>query len=952
MRTVTAEEHATDGAANGDGPEPAPSEGACRSAGGVVRLALGIDVARLLAGDPVARLGEDPEGVHQARVATRRLRSHLSTFAVVLRGSPRAALSRELRWYGRSLGAVRDLDVLRGRVATTVRAFDPLTRQDGIVLLATVDADRERVARKLARVLDSPRYRKLVGTLATTVADPPFRRSAGLPADEFLVAVIRERLAALAEAIAALSPSPTDPELHAVRIAAKPLRYAAEAGVPVLGSRCARVSRRATDLCDVLGELNDGCKANEWLDALTVEPRQAFAVARVRATEIGRMADARGTWGTAWERVLAAAGELGWVGDVPQEGASPSLQSPSVHPDGDGPDGPSREDLATENQRLRLQLAEARREVFGWRAHVQSIAESRAVIVGRMMADAFARIAPRGTFRRRWAGKLTESLLWVRRRGQPVPPYATRRYRQYYAHTRPTPSALRSRTVALDYLERHVAVTVVVVCLGGDLAATLSTLRAQVYDRTEVLVVSDHPVQVPSPARTLVAEGGFERLANAGVTASEAEFVVVLRAGDLLSANAVFDLVAAVQDGADAAYGDEDRYDEAFEHHDGFLKPAELGYETLLSYDVVGAPLLVERARFTALCGYDEGRSPVAEHDFALRLCEATTRIAHVPAVLVSRPAADQPDPFDATAATIPVVTAAFERAGRTAQVTTGDIAPSVRYVVDPPVPQPSVAIVVPTRDRLDLLSACLESVERRSTYANYSVVICDNDSKEPETLEWLASAPYTVVACPGPFNYASIVNRGVATTDAEFIVTLNNDTTIATPDWLERLVGLCSLDGVGSVGVKLQYPDGRLQHEGVGIIPMPVHLSRDVNYDPVDRWLSSTRNAAAVTGACQIVRTEAWRELDGLDERLAVGYNDVDFGMRLCEAGWRVVYTPEVVLGHRESASRGDLHPPADEALLIARWDLFGEYLDPSMPPAVRYFTTKVEVDVPAPGT
>jgi len=158
-------------------------------------------------------------------------------------------------------------------------------------------------------------------------------------------------------------------------------------------------------------------------------------------------------------------------------------------------------------------------------------------------------------------------------------------------------------------------------------------------------------------------------------------------------------------------------------------------------------------------------------------------------------------------------------------------------------------------------------------------------------------------------------------------------------------------LDGVGSVGVKLQYPDGRIQHEGVAIIPMPVHLSRDANYEEPDRWLSSTRDAAAVTGACQIVRAAAWAELGGLDEKLAVAFNDVDFGMRLTQAGWRVVYTPEVVVGHHESASRGDLHPPADEALLIARWDLLGEYVDPSMPPAVRQYTTKVELDVPAPG-
>ena len=151
--------------------------------------------------------------------------------------------------------------------------------------------------------------------------------------------------------------------------------------------------------------------------------------------------------------------------------------------------------------------------------------------------------------------------------------------------------------------------------------------------------------------------------------------------------------------------------------------------------------------------------------------------------------------------------------------------------------------------------------------------------------------------------------------------------------------------------GSSCSIPTGASSTRGWASSRCPCTSSRDVNYDEPDRWLTSTRDAAAVTGACQIVRTEAWRELGGLDERLAVAFNDVDFGMRMCQAGWRVVYTPEVVLGHRESASRGDLHPPADEALLIARWDLLGEYVDPSMPPAIRQYTTRIELDVPAPG-
>ena len=601
--------------------------------------------------------------------------------------------------------------------------------------------------------------------------------------------------------------------------------------------------------------------------------------------------------------------------------------------------------LLAENQRLRVQLAFARQESFAWRVHVQGIAESRAVIVGRALATAFGHLAPTGSRRRRWLGKVVEAAMWVRRRGKPVPPYEVRRYRQYYAHARVGESALRSRVATLPFLERHLTVSVVVATGRGDLSVTLGSLAAQVYDRIEVLVVAPGPIELAAPVRSVLCEGSETVRFNAGVEAATGEFVCCLLAGDALAPNAIFDLIVAVQDDSLAAYGDEDRIDARGEHTAGHLKPAAFGRETLYSYDVVGAPLMVSRELFGALRGYDESTTPVAGHDLALRLAEATTKIAHVTGVLLSRPESLDPDPADAAAATVAVVSAAFERVGHHADVEVGTVLPSVRFRVDPPTPEPSVGIVIPTRDRLDLLEACIASVTTRSTYANYSIVICDNDSVEEATLTWLKNCGHLVVPCPGPFNYARIVNEGVAHVDAEFVVTLNNDTTIATPDWLERLVGLCSLDDVGSVGVKLQFPDGRFQHEGVGIIPMPVHLSRDANYGTVDRWLTSTRNAAAVTGACQIVRTEAWRAVDGLDEKLAVGYNDVDFCLRLKGRGWRVVYTPEVLLGHRESASRGDLHPPDDEALLVARWDLLGEHVDPSMPAMVRATTGVVEL-------
>ena len=186
--------------------------------------------------------------------------------------------------------------------------------------------------------------------------------------------------------------------------------------------------------------------------------------------------------------------------------------------------------------------------------------------------------------------------------------------------------------------------------------------------------------------------------------------------------------------------------------------------------------------------------------------------------------------------------------------------------------------------------------------------MICDNDSIEPRTLAWMATTTHDVVALPRPVQLRvdRQPRRRAHRRRLRRHLEQRHD---------DRDAGLAraARRAVRAAGRRLgrrqarSIPTGASSTRGWASSRCPCTSSRDVNYDEPDRWLTSTRDAAAVTGACQIVRTEAWRELGGLDERLAVGYNDVDFGMRMCQAGWRVVYTPEVVLGHRESASRGN---------------------------------------------
>lgn len=244
----------------------------------------------------------------------------------------------------------------------------------------------------------------------------------------------------------------------------------------------------------------------------------------------------------------------------------------------------------------------------------------------------------------------------------------------------------------------------------------------------------------------------------------------------------------------------------------------------------------------------------------------------------------------------------------------------------------PLVSIVIPTRDRLDLLRACLTSLAT-TTYEPLEIVIADNDSVQPETLEFLAASNHLVVPAPGDFNYARIVNTAVAQAHGDIIVTLNNDVVITDPTWLTRLVNYLH-DDIGVVGCALVEPSGASQHLGIAIAPYPQHLRAGINIPADHPLLSTSRRVAAVTGACTAISRAAWEALGGLDENLRVVHNDVDMCLRAATQGFATVIATDVVLQHAESSSRGSLTPPPDIFAFMAKWDILGSYRDPWFPP------------------
>ena len=363
------------------------------------------------------------------------------------------------------------------------------------------------------------------------------------------------------------------------------------------------------------------------------------------------------------------------------------------------------------------------------------------------------------------------------------------------------------------------------------------------------------------------------------------------------------------------------------------FRSSSVAPHTLLSFNMVGRPALLRVATLIAIGGFDLDAGWAFEHDAYLRLLERRASFHHVSLVLPSGRPLIAFDSSHIDGDTCRVVQRALARRGLTGTVTPGALAGLVSWRLSPPTPPPSIDIIIPTRDRIDLVKQCIEAVEEKTTYENYDIILLDNDSVEPESLEYFANSKYRVVPCPGPFNYAKIVNRGVAHSSADFVLTLNNDTILQTPDWLEQMVSLASLADVGIVGACLFDQYGHREHESIIISPYPQHLRTDSNYPHVDQFSLAVRDVAAVTGAVQLVERSFWDSLGGMDERLAVTMNDVDLCLRAQSDDHYVVYTPDVQLVHHVSSSRGTLDPLEDRNRFIRRWDIFGTFKDPFFP-------------------
>ena len=413
-------------------------------------------------------------------------------------------------------------------------------------------------------------------------------------------------------------------------------------------------------------------------------------------------------------------------------------------------------------------------------------------------------------------------------------------------------------------------------------------------------------------------DSGFPECINRAFSSADGEYFGIVNYGDLLSVDCLFETVKAINEApaADLIYTDSDEFNaDENSRFDPCFKP-DFGIDTLRSKNYVSQFSLFSKRVFKEVGGIRPHYYEPSGYDLIIRIAEIAKSIKHVPKVLYHVGSGKPSFELEKTCSEIclAVLKDHLLRVGLKGEVSGG--AAEGTYRIDYELSdKPKVTVLIPNCNQADTLKTCVNSVLELTTYGNYEIVIIENNSTKRSAFDYYESLKdnnrIKVLYYPEKgFNYSKIINYGVENSDGEYIVQLNNDTKLLTPDWLEIMVGMCKRPDVGCVGVKLYYPDMTVQHAGVviGIGGGASHVFKGLNRNErgyMD-FENVIRNVTAVTAACMMTKRSVFLEVGCMEEKLAVAFNDVDYCMKVVKSGRLVIYNPFVELLHYESKSRG----------------------------------------------
>ncbi|MGH6761195.1 MAG: glycosyltransferase family 2 protein [Phyllobacterium sp.] len=490
----------------------------------------------------------------------------------------------------------------------------------------------------------------------------------------------------------------------------------------------------------------------------------------------------------------------------------------------------------------------------------------------------------------------------------------------------------------------------------------IESVLAQIYPNWELCIADDcstdprirpileaYEIQDPRIKVAYRSENGhISQASNTALELVTGDWVALLDHDDLLRPHALAEvaLEIAYHPDAELIYSDEDKIKANGERFDPYFKP-DYSRELFRSQNYFNHLTVHRTVNIRAVDGWRTGFEGSQDYDISLRVLERInpSKIRHIPKILYHWRAVEGSTAVAGTEksyahlAGLRALREHAERLELSAVVETAPETPFYRFRFLVPDPSPLVSLIIPTKDKVDLLRGCVNSIVEKTDYQNLEIIIVDNGSKEKKTLVYLSEIEkrpdVRVLRYDKPFNYSAINNFAVAQAKGSIIGLINNDIEVISTDWLTEMVSWTVQSDIGCVGAKLYYGDDTIQHAGVilGIGGTAGHSHKHADRHSAGYYhrLKVVQNLSAVTGACLLVRKDVFNEVGGLnEEHLSVAFNDIDFCLKVRKAGYQNVWTPYAELYHLESVSRGAEDTPEklarfqkENSYLHKTWDL-----------------------------
>jgi GT2 family glycosyltransferase len=465
----------------------------------------------------------------------------------------------------------------------------------------------------------------------------------------------------------------------------------------------------------------------------------------------------------------------------------------------------------------------------------------------------------------------------------------------------------------------------------------LDSLKKQCFELTK------NPIQLSSNLATNEASAF-----NESISLSNTDYCFCMRSGDLVEPHTLTRVAQQITSNPalDLVYFDEGKVNTKGIKHIPQFKP-KWSPDLILSYNYLGHGVFLRTSLFKSLNKFDTSYSSSYLYDILLKLTENTDHITHIPEVLFHKKSVTgNPNKIKEE---LQAIENALQRRNEAAKVIVNDERKGIFHIRYQLNEQSKISIIIPSRDQGKILDVCLQSIYDKTSYTNYEIILIDNGSTEALFFDvvkkWQAtfSIDVKLLCLDIPFNFSRLNNLAAQQATGDYLLFLNNDIEVLTPDWLSGMLEQAQRSSTGAVGAKLLFPNDEIQHAGIflGVDGISTHPFAKNTEEESHYYVNSIVNYTALTGACLMLKKSTFDEVNGFDEEFVIEFNDFDLCLKLVRAGYNNVYLPHVILYHYESYSRGKKHKDVQGFMCYRNersrfMELWGKYIknDPSYNP------------------